>query len=273
MKNRLRAGFTLVELLVVVVLASFMVLVIYQVLITNTRTYAVNNAQIQGQQMLRAGTDVLFGELREISAPGGDLLEMKNNQLTIRAQRAFGVICSVDYAASPPTLTLFQVGPAFQNGDSLFVFFDNDPDVATDDEWFGGVTTVVDNTVTCNGNSAQKLTVPFLSNLAATSPPDSARVGGPVRGFDIFTYGQYEIDGEPYLGRQLRGVSNPDPLVGPVLASGGVAFRYLDSLGAVTTVDTLVSQIEVILRYQSEVRGFGNDLVSDSILVRVYPRN
>jgi prepilin-type N-terminal cleavage/methylation domain-containing protein len=65
MKTQPRGGFTLVELLIVVVLASFLVMVIYQVLVANSRTYAVNNAQIQGQQMLRAGTDVLFGELRD----------------------------------------------------------------------------------------------------------------------------------------------------------------------------------------------------------------
>ena len=273
MKTRARAGFTLVELLTVVVLASFLLLVIYQVLITNSRAYAVNNAQIQGQQMLRAGVDVLFGELREVSAPGGDLLDMKADELTIRAQRAFGLVCAVDYAASPPELTAFKIGPAIQPGDSVFVYHDNDPDKSLDDEWFGGIVTQVDTTANCSGAPAQTIAVPFVGTTAAATPPDTVRIGAPVRAFDIFTYGQYEIDGEPYLGRRLRGAGNPDPLVGPLLADGGVSFRYLDALGAATTVDTLVAQIEVILRYQADVRGFGNDLVSDSLLVRVYPRN
>ncbi|MCJ7629944.1 MAG: prepilin-type N-terminal cleavage/methylation domain-containing protein, partial [Longimicrobiales bacterium] len=88
MRPRARRGFTLVELLIVIVLASFLVLAIYQVLITNSRAYAVNNAQIQGQQMLRAGMDVLFGELREVSSRSGDLVTMQDDALTIRAQRA-----------------------------------------------------------------------------------------------------------------------------------------------------------------------------------------
>jgi len=273
MKLRIRSGFTLVELLVVVVLASFLIMAIYQVLITNSRTYSVNNAQIQGQQMLRAGMDVLFGELREISSQSGDLLDMKDDELTIRAQRAFGLVCAADYSVSPPTLTLFRVGPAFQAGDSVFVFHDNDPESARDDEWFGGVATAVDTTTTCGASPAQTLTVPFVGATAAASPPDSVRIGAPVRGFDVFTYGQYEIDGELYLGRQMRGAASPDPLVGPVLESGGVAFQYLDPLGAATNVDSLVAQIQVILRYASEVRGFDGILVSDSLLVRVYPRN
>jgi prepilin-type N-terminal cleavage/methylation domain-containing protein len=273
MKTRTRHGFTLVELLIVVVLASFLVMVIYQVLVANSRTYAVNNAQIQGQQMLRAGMDVLFGELREISSQSGDLVEMDDDVLTIRAQRAFGLVCAVNYSVNPPEITLYRIGPAFHSGDSVFVFHDNNPDRAADDEWFGGVASAVDTTATCAGSPGQTLTVPFVGTTASATPPDSVRVGAPVRAFDIYTYGQYMIDGEPYLGRKLKGASAPDPLVGPVLESGGVAFRYLDTLGAVTNVDTMVAQIEVILRYRSEVRTFGGGLVSDSILVRVNPRN
>jgi prepilin-type N-terminal cleavage/methylation domain-containing protein len=270
---RTRSGFTLVELLIVVVLGSFLVMVIYQVMITNSRTYTVNNAQIQGQQMLRAGMDVLFGELREVSSQSGDLMDTEDDALTIRAQRAFGLVCAVDYTVSPPQLTLFRVGPAFEAGDSVFVFHDNDPERALDDEWFGGVVTAVDTTTSCGTSPGQTLTLPFVGTTAAATPPDSVRVGAPVRAFDVYTYGQYEIDGEPYLGRQLRGAPSPDPLVGPLLGSGGVAFRYLDTVGAVTTVDSLVAQIEVTLRYRSEVLGFGGEVVSDSILVRVYPRN
>lgn len=273
MNKRNRSGFTLVELLVVVVLASFLIMAIYQVLITNTRTYAVNNAQIQGQQMLRAGADVLFGELREISSQSGDLVKMDHDAFQIRAQRAFGLVCNADYTVSPPELTVYRIGPAFQAGDSVFVFHDNDPMRALDDEWFGGTVLAVDTTATCGGAPGQILTVPFIGVTANATPPDSVRIGGPVRGFDVFSYGRYVIDGEPYLGRQMTGAASPDALVGPLLASGGVAFTYLDSLGAVTTVDTLVAQIEVLLRYRSDVRNFGGELVSDSILVRVYPRN
>lgn len=273
MRTHGRSGFTLVELLTVIVLAGILIGAIYQVLVTNSRTYTVNNAQIQGQQILRAGIDVLFGELREVSSRSGDLLKTEDNLLTIRAQRAFGLVCATDYSVSPPRLTLFRIGPAFQAGDSIFVYHDNNPDTALDDEWFSGVVSAVDLTATCNGSPAQTLSVPFVGTTAKGSPPDSVRVGAPVRAFDVLTYGQYEIFGEPYLGRQMSGVGSPDPLVGPLLPSGGVTFRYLDSLGAVTGVDTLVSQIEVVLRYRSQVRNFQNELVSDSLLVRVYPRN
>jgi prepilin-type N-terminal cleavage/methylation domain-containing protein len=273
MSANCRRGFTLVELMVVVVLGSILVMATYQVLATNTRVYAVNNARVQGQQALRGGIDILSGELREISTRGGDLISMQDQSLTIRAQRPFGLACAVDYSVSPPEITAFRVGPAFQAGDSVFVFHDNDPDRASDDEWFGGIVTSVDTTANCGGSPAQILSLPFLATTATASPPDSVRVGAPVRGFEIFTYGEVDVGGEPYLGRWSRLTPSPDILVGPLVPSQGLGFRYLDSMGRVTTVDTLVAQIEMTIRYQSALRDFRSEPVSDSILVRVYPRN
>ena len=273
MSARKRRGFTMVELLVVVVLGGLLVTATYQVLITNSRTYTVNNAQIQGQQMLRAGVDVLFGELREISTKAGDLVEMGGDSLRIRAQREFGLVCSVDYSASPPQLTVLRVGPTFGSGDSVFVFHDNDPEKASDDAWRGGTISAVNDHATCGTNPAQILSVPFVGSAATDSPPDSVRVGAPVRGFDIYTYGLYQVEGDYYLGRRRHTAPEPDRLVGPLLPTRGLTFRYLDNLGAVTTVDTDVAQIEVTLRYQSQVLNFQNDVVSDSVIVRVFPRN
>ena len=266
------------ELLVVVVLGSVLVMAIYQVLATNTRAHAVISARIQGQQTLGGAVDILSGELRELSSQGGDLIVMGARTLTFRAQRTFGLVCSVDYVGSPPEVTAFRVGPTFQAGDSVFLLHDNDPDRASDDQWFGGTVTAVDTAAACVGSGgsqfpAQTLRVPFVGATANALPPDSVRVGAPIRGFEVYTYGQFKVDGETYLGRQMRGASSPDPLVGPILPSGGVTFRYLDELDQVTTVGTEVAQIEITLRFQAELRNFQNETVSDSVLVRVYLRN
>jgi prepilin-type N-terminal cleavage/methylation domain-containing protein len=273
--NRIdREGFTLVELLVVLILGTLALLATYQVLATSTRVYAVNGARTQGQQMLRGGLDVLVSELREISPKEGDLIGMAADSLTFRAQRTFGVACAINYAVTPVEITAYQVGPPFLDGDSIFVFHDNDPDRASDDEWFGGVVSSVDTSPTCSdGSPAQALRIPFLRTTATKSPPDSVRIGAPVRGFESYTYGQVTVDGEAYLGRRAWGATDTELIVGPLPEGDGLAFRYLDQSGNETTVDTLVSQIEVLLRYESALRGFTNQVVSDSVLVRVYPRN
>jgi prepilin-type N-terminal cleavage/methylation domain-containing protein len=268
MTERMRRGFTLVELLVVVVLGGLLVLAIYQILLTNSRTYAVNNAQIQGQQALRAGMDVLFGELREISAQEDDIVGMGLDSITIRTPRAFGLVCATDYSSNPPRVTAYRVGPVVQAGDSIHIFADNMPDRARDDVWLTRSVQSVDSTVTCGGAPAQRLAVP---NLASTG--DTVRLGAPLRAFVTYTYGLITWGGEEYLGRRISTSGTPDPLVGPLIPKRGVTFRYLDSVGAVTTVDTLVAQIEVTLRYQSAIRNVRNQLVRDSLVSRVYLRN
>jgi prepilin-type N-terminal cleavage/methylation domain-containing protein len=268
MTERMRRGFTLVELLVVVVLGGLLVLAIYQILLTNSRTYAVNNAQIQGQQALRAGMDVLFGELREISAQEDDIVGMGIDSITIRTPRAFGLVCATDYSSNPPRVTAYRVGPVVQAGDSIHIFADNMPDRARDDVWLTRAVQSVDSTVTCGGAPAQRLAVP---NLASTG--DTVRLGAPLRAFVTYTYGLITWGGEEYLGRRISTSGTPDPLVGPLIPKRGVSFRYLDSIGAVTTVDTLVAQIEVTLRFQSAIRNVRNQLVRDSLVSRVYIRN
>jgi prepilin-type N-terminal cleavage/methylation domain-containing protein len=278
-----RRGFTLVELLVVVVLGGFIVLATYQVLITNSRTYSVNNARIQGQQNLRAGLDVLFGELRELSTPQGDLLGMGQDTVAFRAQRTLGLVCQVDYTTSPPTLSTYNFGtdvadflvPEFAAGDTIFLFYDNNPDRANDDEWHIGVVSAV-GSADCDGDGTftdQTLRIPQVTTWATAADPDSVRNGAVVRGFDLYTYGLYTIGGEPFLARKATPSSQPEPLVGPLLPGTGVEFTYMDSLGVATATPTSVAQIQVILRYQSAVRNAEGDLVSDSIVARVYPRN
>lgn len=268
MNQTTRRGFTLVELLVVVVLGGLLVLSVYQVLITNSRAYAVNNAQIQGQQSLRAGLDVLFGELREISADDGDLIAMGVDSVTIRTPRAFGLVCATNYTVNPPRVTAYRIGPRVEAGDSIFIFADNMPERMLDDVWLARVVQNVDTTATCNGALAQELSI---TDLASTG--DTVRLGAPLRTFLTYTYGLYTIGGESYLGRRISTAGSPDPLVGPLLPSRGVTFRYLDSVGGVTTVPTDVAQIEVILRYRSDVLDARNLPVRDSIVARVYPRN
>jgi hypothetical protein len=252
----------------VVVLGGFIVLATYQVLITNSRTYAINNAQIQGQQSLRAGLDVLFGELREISSHQSDILAMAADSVTIRTPRAFALVCGTDYTTSPPEVTAVRVGPFIHAGDSVFILADNEINRASDDVWLTRRVRTSDTTTTCGTFPAQTLAI---TDLGITG--DTVREGAPVRAFETYSYGLYQIDGDSYLGRRKSTASSPDPLVGPLVPGRGVTFRYLDSIGTVTTSRTDVAQIEVVLRYQSGIRDNQNRLVSDSIVARVYPRN
>ena len=263
-----RRGFTLVELIVVTVLGALLIMASLEILITNQRTYTAQTAQIQGQQATRAAVDVLFNELREISAQGGDLLALSSTSLTVRTMRKFGVVCLIT-AASPPVIRALQVGDWFEEKDSVFIFADNNTSISSDDAWIAAQVTSVDTTVTCGTVPAQNLS---FSGQALKFTTNIVQTGAPMRSYTRYRYGLITYDGDPYLGRtDISG--NVVPMVGPLKASNGVSFVYMDSIGGVTTTSTRVRQIQVTIRTSSPVRNSVGGTVSDSITATIYTRN
>jgi prepilin-type N-terminal cleavage/methylation domain-containing protein len=261
-----RRGFTLVELMIVAVLGAIVVGATYEIMLSSQRAHTIQTAQIQGQQTVRAGLDILFSELREISPSEGDILTMGSDQIEIRAMRAFGLVCGVSATGSP--LRVKKIGRFFEDGDSIVVFADNDPDIASDDTILFGAVSSLDSTDTCSGaDAAQSITVPALALAALAN--DTVRLGAPVRGFSVYTYGLFMVDGEYYLGRE-SGVTAA-PLVGP-LAPNGVSFIYMDELGDVTADPLAVAQIEVTLLSRSRVVNQRGP-VADSLTTVIYLRN
>lgn len=262
-----RRGFTLVELMIVAVVGAMVVGATYQIMLSSQRALTIQTAQIQGQQTVRAGIDILFSELRELSRAEGDILTMGPDRIQIRAMRAFGLVCGVDPSGSP--VRVQKIGRFFEDGDSVMVLADNDPDIATDDTILSGVVSSIDPTQTCSGaDTAQLLTVPDLA-LAALAD-DTVRLGAPVRAFTVYTYGLYSLDGDYFLAR--RSGATTARLVGP-LSSNGVSFIYSDSFGNVTIDPRAVSQIDVTLRAESKVLDPRGRPVADSLTTAIYLRN
>ena len=267
MKAGCRRGFTLVELMIVAVVGAMVVGSTYQIMLSSQRALTIQTARVQGQQTVRAGLDFLFGELRELSRAEGDILTMGSDEIEVRAMRAFGLVCGVDVSGSP--VRVQKVGRFFANGDSIVVFADNDVDIAADDAILSGVIASIDTTQTCFGaGRAQSLTVPALATAALAN--DTVRIGAPVRGFTIYSYGLHLMDGEYYLARTSGGTTAP--LVGP-LSSNGVSFVYTDAFGNVTTNPRAVSQIEVTLRSESRVLDPQGYPIADSLTTAIYLRN
>lgn len=265
-----RAGFTLVELLVVAVLGSLIVVAAHKVMVNNTRAFTVVAARVQSQQTVRASADILFSELREISPSGGDLISIGQDSVVIRSMRTFGVACAVNPAT--PSITVRRVGRWLESGDSVFVLADNREDRASDDVWLSALVGTVDTTITCaSGDRAQRITLPGMTSAMTT---DTVRSGAPVRAFTRFWYGLDELAGEWYLAR--RGVDGvTEPMVGPLepRGSGGLRLAYFDAMGLATTVPADVAQIRVTLLSASSVTTPAGEVVADSLVASVYPRN
>lgn len=269
--EKARQGFTLIELLIVTVLGAVIVLSTYQILITNERTYTVSHQEAQQQQTLRAALDVLFGELREISASEGDLITMGSDTVTIRSMRSFGVTCLRAYSGTNADLRVKRVGDWFEIGDSVFVFADNDSTDYTDDVWMVGTVTQRDTTASCSGtDQAQDIRIRGVVNGT-----DTIRLGAPVRSFVHNLYSLQTSGGVGYLARKQGASTNWQVLVGPLAtnAQGGIDFVYLDQNGNVTTTATDVARIEVTLRTRSQLVDEQGNTVADSITAGIFIRN
>jgi prepilin-type N-terminal cleavage/methylation domain-containing protein len=266
-----RRGFTLVELIVVSVLGAFVLAAVLQVLITNQRTYTAQSAVIEGQQSARMSLELLFNELREVSASGGDIISMSPTALTVRLMRKLGVVCATDLSATPPTLTVLNhEGARFEDGDRVFVFADNDDQTASDDTWITVPSPIeaVDTTSTCLSRDASL--IEFKDTDAPAFVANTVRVGAPMRSFQTFSF---DTDDLPGLTSDTYLRVNGMPVAGPLRATNGLQFIYRDAMGAVTATEENVRQIEVRIRTGTGVQNSLNQQVSDSITAWIYTRN
>lgn len=229
MNNR-APGFTLVEMLVVTVVATVLLGAIFQTLVVQQRSYREQNAIINARQTARASIEVLAAELREVSATDGDLIMATADSLTIRAYRKMGIVCRPPQGAN---LHYWQLGDPFEDGELIMIFVDGDPDTGDDDTWReAGISSV--SSGWCPEDWGGR---PWQSLVVSTgSAAHDVLPGAPLRGFRNVTYGHYQIDGEWVLGRRVGG-SGVEALVGPVAAPttdherDGLRFRYFDEFG------------------------------------------
>ncbi len=265
-----RAGFTLIELLVVAAVGGLLVLGIYGTLRTQQAAFTVQAAQVQRQQSLRSGLDVLVGELRSISAAGGDILGMDDDSISVRVMRRLGIVCNVTYG-SPPIVFSFRGGAPIRTGDSVFVFADGNVNLASDDVWISAKAGVVDTLATCNGQPAQRIPLPGAASAMAA---DTVRDGALLRTFEWRSFGIGKWGGDTYLG-QWRPGEPFVPLVGPLDGRGSPPLRleYFDSSGNVTAIPTEVQRIEVVVRTTSPFPAAPGGMMEDSLRAIVYARN
>ncbi len=263
-----RRGMTLVELLVAMVVAGALMVAIYQVMITSQRVFTVQREQVAGHQTVRAGLDLLFSELREVSAPEGDLLAIGAQEIGFRAMRSFGLVCAINPSQS--RLSIWVRGDDFEAGQGIAVFIDDDPEISSDDEWaLASIQNASEDAGACPlAGTIQTITASGL----ASGDYGGMRTGAPIRAFEDFTYGVMQMGGEWYLGRR-RGTESWVPLVGPVDGSGGVSFEYFDGAGSATTTPSDVRRIRVTIRTRSDARDAQGNPIADALSADVFVRN
>lgn len=275
--RRDRRGFTLIELLITLVIVSFVALGISRIFVTQQRLATAQVEQANLQANVRLGGTAILGELLTMGpgAPAGnDLVAMGAASVTYRALRGGGIACQV--VANEVRLfrnPSYFSRPIVPTRDSLLLFIENDPDIASDDGWEAIPITAVNGASTCGASPAIALTTTIASPIA------NVVLNAPAHVFEVMQIAEVTQGGENWLGaRSVSGGQALQPVVGP-LAANGLSFAYYDSLGNVTGTAANVRQIEVTLRGITEdaVRQAGTSStvqnLQDSVVFRLAVRN
>jgi prepilin-type N-terminal cleavage/methylation domain-containing protein len=276
--NQARAGFTLVEMLLAMIIFVLTVSLIYASMQLMEKVQRTASEKAGSQLTLRSGSQTVAVELREVNNVAGvgtsDLVAMTGSSVTYWGMRNSGMTCQVN-----SNEVRIRLGPTYSGyrlpvmlRDSLLVFADHDSVSVADDEW---------------------VQLPILGPAANSTCPDGAaalsfttaglvvadyQVPGPVRTFELMRLAITTSGGRQYLGAQsLSGFGAMEPVIGPI-TSGGLQLIYRDSAGVVTTVPSAVRTIDLTVysetsRPVTTLGGGVGALLRDSLALRVLVRN
>jgi len=261
---RPRRGFTLVELLMVIVMLALVAVSVSRILVGGMRTSQAQLQQAGLQANVRTGGLVLPLELREIgydsnittAAVTSDIDLMGPTWIQFRAMRGIGFTCGT------PSLTELRVrapvlgfrSPLLTDGFLLYV--ENDPNTGMDDQWLPMTVTAIHLNSTCGADGAIRLTItpPKVTPGGADIALSNIFVGGPVRFYERVRFGAFvDADGLTYLGARslslgeaaYRAVAGPlDPVAGLQLTYYSRSGEVLDPAAA-NPVD--VRRLDIVL--------------------------
>lgn len=287
-----RAGVTLVELLVGLVLAGLLAGILFQAIQGQSRFVALQSAREEAQRNVRSSLDLIAGELR--AAPPEGLIVAGPHEVTFQLPRAWGVVCNRNGATSmdvlfPATVTADMLAASSASGLAADAGTDTARDwrpVATMGTARAAVTAVAPVSAESRpcfdlrgapGDSrdviARRITG---TNFPAVEP------GALVYLYHVVRYAVARDAGEWWIYRSngLTG-STPtmQPMAGPLQGAEALRFRYLDRSGAVVpapekdaTARARVARIQVRVGAQGRT-GLGVGLVTRTDSTTVYLRN
>jgi prepilin-type N-terminal cleavage/methylation domain-containing protein len=236
-------GFTLIEMLVVLVLLVLIGAALTRLLVNSMRVSSGQLVQADLQSNVRTGGLILPLELREIGydssivAPftvTSDLELIHVDYVQFRAGRGFSSTCGT------PTTTEWRMrkpaygmrAPALTDGFMLYV--ENDPNQGADDQWIPLVVTAITDGL-CGTDSAYILTTAAPDYHGVPMVMTQQFVGGPIRYYERMRFGSFvDADGLTYVGARSvsAGEATYRAVAGPVAGVAGLRFRYFARNGS-----------------------------------------
>ena len=302
-----RAGFTLIELVIAMVLMSLVGGAIVKLLLQQQRFYNSTTDLIQTRQQIRQAAAMLPSDLRGISSVGGDISSMSDSALEFRSAFGGSVVCVnaggtlstvPRVLASGATMTNWITTPVV--GDSLAVYNNGASLAMAGQGWlFYRITAVTPVTTNAANGCPNATGLTRAGDITAANPslqlgltpaaPNTIAVGAAIRFLRHVRYRIYrETDNQWYLGfynclfGQVPVCKTTQPIAGPFQpyatnGTSGVQFAYYDVNGVVTANPLQVARISLVVRGQSaglvNLSGAGGTVFHDSLRIEVGLRN
>lgn len=271
-----RRGFTIIELLVSMVIGLLVLTGVVQMLIVQGRGYRKQREIVDIRETARQASALLAWDLRQSAVGASPLASIGANSIAIRSPRGTGTIC-----AKHPTLARYGL---WKSGGNILATPDDSALVyqVGRDNWQALRITAVGTpasmgVVACAwpGARAPDLVVEF--GVASKADTAYIRVGAPFRNFRRVQYAEFQLNNRWWLGRKVGAAASYEQLTGPLVApaSGGLAFAYYDTLGAVTANPAAVGAVAFTLRtesYKSTYVGNSFTYQRDSLTTKVVLR-
>jgi type II secretory pathway pseudopilin PulG len=271
-----RAGFTVIELLVSLVVGLLVLTSVVQLLIVQSRGYRKQREVVDIRETAREASALLSWDLRQSAIGGSPLAAIGANSITIRSPRGMGTVC-----AKHPTLARYGL---WKTGGNIFATADDSALVyqVGRDSWQALKITAVGTpaamgVVACAWPGARPPDVVVEFAVATKADTAYIRVGAPFRNFRRVQYAEFQLNSRWWLGRKVGAAASYEQLTGPLVApsSNGLAFTYYDTLGAVTANPAAVGSVAFTLRtesYKPTYVGNGFDYQRDSLTTKVVLR-
>jgi len=302
-----RAGFTLIELVIAMVLMSLVGGAIVKLLLQQQRFYNSTSDLIQTRQQIRQAAAMLPSDLRGISSVGGDISSMSDSALEFRSAFGGSVVCVnaggtlstvPRVLASGATMTNWITTPVV--GDSLAVYNNGATLAVAGQGWlFYRITAVTPVTTNAANGCPVATGLTRAGDITAANPslqlgltpaaPNTIAVGAAIRFLRHVRYRIYrETDNQWYLGffncvyGRVPVCNATQPIAGPFQpyatnGTSGVQFVYYDVNGVVTANPLQVARISLVVRGQSaglvNLSGGGGTVFHDSLRIEVGLRN
>jgi prepilin-type N-terminal cleavage/methylation domain-containing protein len=238
--RRGRAGFTLVELMVALVITGLLTTVIWQLVRTQSRFVAFESQREDAQANGRAAVDIVAGDMRAALPQG--IIVARDSVLVMALPKAWGVLCAANTATQMVAVFPTMAADAFtvlsNDGTGVVV----NTSATSTPTWLprpalDGTRATVNGIVAANAAASCVTASGTVSayTISGTNFPIGA-VGTLVSVYQLVRYDVGQSEGKWWV-RRSNGLSGANtfsmvPLAGPVFARDSVKFTYYGGANA-----------------------------------------